>query len=134
MEIFYNSIIQEVYKKFLHAPFPEEHTRKLSLKILEYEKKISYISKLITFCIQKEKKGFGYAIFQSREFCKNEPVLLLLGDTIYRSYTNKTCSVQLIEAYELLDMPIVSCIRYTLNKLLIMVFYLVYGKIKMKQF
>jgi len=34
--------------------------------------------------------------------------LLLLGDTIYRSHSQKTCSMQLLEAYEQLDMPLVS--------------------------
>ena len=34
------------------------------------------------------------------EFANQEPVLLLLGDTIYRTDSNKPCALQLIEKYE----------------------------------
>jgi len=98
----------EVYKKYFQSSLPEKHTEKLPVNMLEYENKIIDIGKKITFCIQKEKKGFGHAVFQGKDFCGDEPVLLLLGDTIYRSGTQKTCSVQLIEAYEHLDSPVVS--------------------------
>jgi UTP-glucose-1-phosphate uridylyltransferase/mevalonate kinase len=98
----------EVYKKYFQSSLPEKHSEKLPVNMLEYENKIIEIGKRIKFCIQKEKKGFGHAVFQGKDFCGDEPVLLLLGDTIYRSGTQKTCSVQLIEAYEHLDTPVVS--------------------------
>ncbi|WP_461257358.1 sugar phosphate nucleotidyltransferase, partial [Treponema sp. R80B11-R83G3] len=98
----------EVYKKYFQSSLPEKHSEKLPASMLDYENKIIEIGKKITFCIQKEKKGFGHAVFQGRDFCGDEPVLLLLGDTIYRSGMQKTCSVQLIEAYERLDTPVVS--------------------------
>jgi len=98
----------EFYKKYFQSSLSEKHSEKLPANMLEYENKIIDIGKKITFCIQKEKKGFGHAVFQGKEFCGDEPVLLLLGDTIYRSGSQKTCSVQLIEAYEQLDGPVVS--------------------------
>ena len=49
---------------------------------------------------QREKRGFGHAVYQAAEFARNEPVLLMLGDTLYRSLTNKPCALQLIEEYE----------------------------------
>jgi len=98
----------EVYKKYFQSLLPEKHSEKLPANMLEYENKIIEIGKKITFCIQKEKKGFGHAVFQAKDFCGDEPALLLLGDTIYRSNTQKTCSVQLVEAYEHLDSPVVS--------------------------
>ena len=51
--------------------------------------------------IFRKRRGFGHAVYQTRDFVDNEPVLLMLGDTIYRSRTNKTCALQLIEKYEL---------------------------------
>jgi len=98
----------ETYKKYFNTPLPKEYLGKLSTQMREYENKILDIGKLVTFCVQKEKKGFGHAVFQSKDFCGNEPVLLLLGDTVYRSKTNKTCSMQLIEAYEQFNTPLVS--------------------------
>jgi len=98
----------ELYKKYLHEPLSEEHLSKLGPDARSYEEKILEISKRIVYRIQKEKLGFGHAIFQSSDFCMNEPVLLLLGDTIYSSNTDKPCCTQLIEAYEDINKPIVS--------------------------
>ncbi|MDR2600478.1 MAG: hypothetical protein LBC73_09420 [Oscillospiraceae bacterium] len=98
----------EAYTKFFMAPLLDDHLRKLPKKMREYEEKILAIGKLLTFRIQTERKGFGHAVFQCKDFVGNEPVLLLLGDTIYQSNTEKTCSQQLLEAYGQLDKPIVS--------------------------
>ena len=66
----------------------------------EYEIKILNIGKRLRYVYQKEKRGFGHAVYQASEFASQEPVLLLLGDTIYRSETGKPCALQLIEQYE----------------------------------
>jgi len=98
----------ELYKKCLQEPLSEEHLGKLSKEARKYEEKIMQISKRLVFRIQKEKLGFGHAVFQSSDFCVDEPVLLLLGDTIYHSNNNKPCCTQLIEAYEEINHPIIS--------------------------
>jgi len=98
----------ELYKKCLQEPLSEEHVSKLSPEARKYEKKIMQIGKRLVFRVQKERLGFGHAVFQSMDFCMDEPVLLLLGDTIYKSNTDKPCCVQLIEAYEDVNQPIVS--------------------------
>lgn len=98
----------EMYKKFFNQPLSEEHIKKLPKKMQEYENKIMDIGKLLTFRVQNDRKGFGHAVYQCRDFCANEPVLLLLGDTIYRSGMGKTCSLQLIEAFDRLNQPLVS--------------------------
>jgi len=98
----------DLYKKCLLEPLPEEHIGKLSPKAKKYEEKIAQITKRLVFRIQKERLGFGHAVFQSRDFCMDEPVLLLLGDTIHYSNTDKPCCTQLIEAYEKITKPIVS--------------------------
>lgn len=96
------------YKKFFLSPLSDEHRSKLPSRMKEYEKKILDIGKLLTFRIQEERRGFGHAIYQARDFCGDEPVLLLLGDTVYRSNAAKSCSEQLIEAYEMLNCPLVA--------------------------
>jgi len=106
----------EVYKKFFQTPLTDEHSKKLPNQMQEYEEKIIEIGKLITYRIQHEKKGFGHAILQASDFCGDEPVLLLLGDTIYRSNTQVKCSQQLIELYEQINTPIVSIHKTPLDK------------------
>lgn len=88
------------YRDFFETPLTEEHLKKLSPEMQEYENKILYIGKKLRYVYQKEKRGFGHAVYQAADFANNEPVLLLLGDTLYRSDSNKPCALQLIEKYE----------------------------------
>lgn len=91
---------QEFYEDYFKKPLSEEHYEKLPLQMQEYEEKIRKIGMKIRFCIQEEQLGFGHAVYQCREFSEGEPVLLLLGDTIYQSYTSVPCTQQLLDAYE----------------------------------
>lgn len=110
---------QSQYDAFF-SPLSQEHISKLSEEKRAYEEKILEIGKKITYVYQKERKGFGHAVYQCREFAGNEPVLLLLGDMIYQSFEERTCSLQLIEAYEecgktmisMQDVPLEKVSRY----------------------
>jgi UTP-glucose-1-phosphate uridylyltransferase len=73
---------------------------KLNAESQEYENRILDIGKHLHYVYQQEKRGFGHAVYQAAEFTHGEPVLLMLGDTLYRSTTNKPCALQLIEAFE----------------------------------
>ena len=88
------------YRDFFESPLPEEHLHKLSPEMQEYENHILAIGKKLRYVYQTEKRGFGHAVYQAAEFANNEPILLLLGDTLYRSDSNKPCALQLIEKYE----------------------------------
>ncbi|MCL2801452.1 MAG: sugar phosphate nucleotidyltransferase [Treponema sp.] len=128
LEELYNSGIEEIclitgseeevelYKKVLLQPLSHEHYAKLDKEAKKYEEKINKISKRLKFCIQKEKLGFGHAVYQSNDFSNDEPVLLLLGDTVYYSNTEKSCAVQLIEAYERVNKPIVSICEVSISE------------------
>ena len=88
------------YADFFEHPLPEEHINKLNPEAQEYENHILDIGKRLHYVYQREKRGFGHAVYQAAQFVGNEPVLLLLGDTLYRSETNKPCALQMIEDYE----------------------------------
>ena len=96
------------YTDFFERQLSEEHLRKLNKEAQEYENRILDIGKRLRYVYQHEKRGFGHAVFQALEFVNNEPVLLLLGDTLYRSQTNKPCALQLIERYERYNQLMVS--------------------------
>ena len=97
-----------LYTEFFERQLSEEHLRKLSKEAQEYENHILDIGKRLHYVYQHEKRGFGHAVFQAVEFAANEPVLLLLGDTLYRSQTNKPCALQMIEEYERYNQLLVS--------------------------
>ncbi len=88
------------YTEFFEHPLPEEHLSKLNAEAQEYENRILSIGKRLRYVYQREKRGFGHAVYQAADFANNEPVLLLLGDTLYRTTCNKPCALQLIEEYE----------------------------------
>ena len=88
------------YEEFFERPLPDEHLLKLKPQFQDYENRILEIGKHLHYVYQYAKRGFGHAVYQAADFAGNEPVLLLLGDTIYRSNTKKPCALQLIEQYE----------------------------------
>ena len=99
---------RQQYKDFFDRPLSEEHLRKLPAESQEYENEILSIGKRLRYVYQEEKRGFGHAVYQAAEFAAGDPVLLLLGDTLYRSNSNKPCALQLIEKYERFNQLMVS--------------------------
>ena len=91
---------RQQYADFFERPLEDEHLRKLNPEAQEYENHILDIGKRLHYVYQKEKRGFGHAVYQAAQFAGNEPVMLLLGDTLYRSDTNKPCALQMVEEYE----------------------------------
>ena len=91
---------RKLYADFFEHPLSQDHMNKLNAECQEYENHILEIGKHLHYVYQTEKRGFGHAVYQAAQFAHEEPVLLMLGDTLYRSNTNKPCALQLIEAYE----------------------------------
>lgn len=98
---------QKLYENFF-APMSRENYDKLPEDKQKYEDNLVRIGKMITYAYQDERRGFGHAVYQSRDFAGSEPVLLLLGDMIYESFIGKTCSSQLISCYEAHGLPVIS--------------------------
>ncbi len=73
---------------------------KLSYADREYEEKILKISKKVKYVIQEKPLGFGHAVFMTKEYIKNEPCILILGDTIYKNTGKETCIEQILNFYD----------------------------------
>lgn len=91
---------KKYYEDFFFKPIAKEHYDKLPDNLKEYENLIEKIGKKLTFAYQEEPRGFGHAVYQAKDFAAGDPVLLLLGDTIYSSNTDSDCTRQLIDAYQ----------------------------------
>ena len=107
---------RELYRQFFETKLSEEHLAKLPKEKLRYEEHILEVGKKLHYVYQTEKKGFGDAVYRCVDFTGNEPVLLLLGDTLYQSNTNKCCSLQFIEAYEKYNKAMISIHEIPLEK------------------
>ena len=99
---------QEFYEDFFVRPPSDSLREKLPPHVLEVQRSIQKIGQKLVFAFQRRRRGFGHAVFQSHAFAGEEPVLLLLCDTLYRSHGVKNCSAQLIEAYERYNLPMLA--------------------------
>ena len=89
-------------KDFFPIPCPDGMVRPVILILLEELVKSGIEEICLVLGSEEERiqRGFGHAVYQAVEFANNEPVLLLLGDTLYRTQSNKPCALQMIEEYE----------------------------------
>ncbi len=62
--------------------------------------RIQQMSGRITFVEQPSAEGYGHAVWCAKEFVGNEPFLLMLGDHIYTSSTDRRCARQIIDVFE----------------------------------
>jgi UTP-glucose-1-phosphate uridylyltransferase/mevalonate kinase len=88
-----------LYNQFFDT-LPDLYLRKLPEYLQQYNEKLSKIGSKISYVYQTEALGFGHAVLQSEQFANGEPVLLMLGDHLFSSCTNKSCISQLIDMYD----------------------------------
>jgi len=98
----------QYYQNIFKTPIVEEHLNKLQDSMKSYEQTIQKLGNKINYRIQKERLGFGHAVYQCLDFCDGEPALLLLGDTLYSSKEKRNCTQQLIELYNDLEKPLIA--------------------------
>lgn len=55
--------------------------------LLDEARRMRELSERVTFAVQHEQEGYGHAVFQSKAFAAGEPVLLCLGDHLFRGDT-----------------------------------------------
>jgi UTP--glucose-1-phosphate uridylyltransferase len=60
---------------------------------------------------QQEQEGYGHAVYCAKEWVKNETFLLMLGDHIYSSNTDKPCARQVLDVYEGVHQNIVGLVE-----------------------
>jgi UTP--glucose-1-phosphate uridylyltransferase len=83
---------------FQNPPKPELFT-KLSLENQKYSQYLQEIGSKITFLTQAEQAGYGHAVYCAKDWVKDEPFLLMLGDHVYRSNIEKSCAKQILDIY-----------------------------------
>ena len=81
------------------TPLSTEHLSKLPDDKRYMEERIEDIGKHIRYIYQKERLGFGHAVYLARDFAKDDPVLLTLGDFLYRSNNEINATKQVMDAF-----------------------------------
>jgi UTP-glucose-1-phosphate uridylyltransferase/mevalonate kinase len=87
------------FQDFFNHQVSVENYNKLPRLFQEYSKRILEVGQKVHFVFQELQEGFGHAVYCTREAIGDEPFLLYLGDHLYRSNSEKSCTQQLIEAF-----------------------------------
>lgn len=99
------------FENFFKHQVSIENFNKLPPHFQEYARKLLEIGQRVHFVIQEFQEGFGHAVYCARERIGDEPFILYLGDHLYRSKTEKSCTQQLLEAYNQHNLSIVGLRR-----------------------
>jgi UTP--glucose-1-phosphate uridylyltransferase len=72
-------------RAYLDGPDPQYLKRLEKYPALAAEAhRMPKLSQRVTFAIQHEQEGYGHAVYQSKKFAGDDPVLLCLGDHLFR--------------------------------------------------
>lgn len=98
---------QAIFTDLFKNPPKPELFRKLSPQNQEYSQYLQDLGSKITILTQDAQEGYGHAVFCAKEWVKDEPFLLLLGDHIYASDSEKSCARQILDIYEQVNQSVV---------------------------
>ena len=97
-------VVQESDRDLFHdlfkSPPKPELWQKLSAENQEYSEYLQTLGDRITILTQTKQEGYGHAVYCAQDWVNNEPFLLLLGDHVYTSDINTSCSQQMLETYQ----------------------------------
>ncbi len=72
-------------RAYLDGPDPQYLKRLEKYPTLAAEaREMPKLSQRVTFAIQQDQEGYGHAVYQSKKFAGEDPVLLCLGDHLFR--------------------------------------------------
>ena len=102
---------EELVVNYLQGP-GESYLERLEKypHLVQEAEKMQAALKRISFAVQKYQEGFGHAVYQSKAFANGDPILLCLGDHLFRG-SNESCHSQLIQAYEVCGGKSVSAVN-----------------------
>lgn len=90
---------EDDYKKLFYFEEDKKYREALPENVRAYYDRIEEIGQKVHLVCQKNKNGFGHAVYQARKYLNKEPVILMLGDFIYKSNLDISCTQQTINAY-----------------------------------
>ena len=90
------------FEEIFHNQLEIRDYNKLPPKLRQYAKKIHEMGEKVTLVVQDEQLGLGHAMLCAGPHMTGEPLLLMLGDHLYRSTHEQgtSCVQQLLSAYD----------------------------------
>lgn len=90
---------REFFEDFFNTPPPIENYNRLSKEDQAYCQYLMDLGRQVTVISQEVQEGFGHAVFCAKEWVDGEPFLLMLGDHLYASDSETSCTRQLLDVY-----------------------------------
>ena len=91
---------REFFEDFFNTPPPIENYNRLSQEDQAYCQYLLDLRRQVTVIAQEVQEGFGHAVFCAKEWVDGEPFLLMLGDHLYASDSETSCTRQLLDVYD----------------------------------
>ena len=78
----------ELVRRYLAGP-DQNYLKRLAKQpaLLREAEKMRRFADRVSFAVQHEQEGYGHAVYQTKAFAGGEPVLLVLGDHLFRGKT-----------------------------------------------
>ena len=96
-----------LFEDFFKVLPKTEVFNKLSPQNQEYSQYIHDLGSRITILTQQEQEGYGHAVFCAKKWVKDETFLLMLGDHIYLSDIEISCTSQILDIYEQVNQSVI---------------------------
>lgn len=90
---------REIFTDLFKKPPKPEFFAKLSPENQKYSEYLQELGSKITILTQAKQEGYGHAVFCAKDWVNDEPFLLMLGDHVYASDTEKSCARQVLDIY-----------------------------------
>jgi len=104
-------VVQEcdraVFEDLFKTPPSPELFQKLSPQNREYSQYLQELGNKITILTQEVQEGYGHAVFCTKDWVKDEPFLLSLGDHVYASDTEISCTRQVLNLFSQVNQSVV---------------------------
>jgi UTP--glucose-1-phosphate uridylyltransferase len=98
---------RELFTDLFKTPSKPELFKKLSPENQAYSQYLQDLGKQITILIQTEQEGYGHAVYCAKDWIEQEPFLLLLGDHVYTTKTERSCAKQMLDIYQQFEQNII---------------------------
>ncbi|HSJ56613.1 MAG TPA: sugar phosphate nucleotidyltransferase [Anaerolineae bacterium] len=92
---------EEEFRRFFHEPMPRRLAERLSPWLQAQAAHVMEVGAHVSFVIQHEQAGFGHAVSVTRDAVGDEPFLLLLGDHLYHSDSERPAAAQMLDCYRM---------------------------------
>jgi UTP-glucose-1-phosphate uridylyltransferase/mevalonate kinase len=102
---------KELFRKLFSDPLKPEHYAKLGVEARKIADELVELSRKVKYIVQDEQGGLGHAVLKAAGISKGESFVLILGDHLFSSSSDRSCLQQLLESAEGKDDNLIGVVK-----------------------